>query len=144
MGSTNKVTKLILALIWVLVFLFLFFIVQVAKAQDIVGGVQAPTERVFATNADNVYGTLVGVLFFALVGVIGLFFYIVKNFIPLLDGLKHAIVGNSTTIERVNEELKDLGNLIRQENQVLELKLGAKLDSIKNDIISNIINNGRG
>jgi hypothetical protein len=139
-----KIEKIIRIIFGIIVFLIAVLFGQILFAQDLPVDVNATTHRVFATNADNVYGTLVGILFFALIGVLFLLYYIISRFLPILDGLKNALNGNTSTIANSTEELKEVQKYLESQFKVilelLSLKLESKLDSMRHDIINSINN----
>lgn len=140
MNERKRLDTFIKILFAILVFLFFVFVAQISKAQDIPVDVNSVTHRTFNTNADNVYGTLVGVLFFLLIVAFFLIYYVISKFVPVIDGLKTVITNNTTTVNNVAEEMKDLqrhiDNSIREKNEVISMKIENTVSQATNQIIT--------
>lgn len=132
-----KIDKIMRIIIAILVFLLAVFFGQIAFAQEL-PDVNSTTQRVFNTDPTNVYGTLVGTLFFALVALIGLFYYVVSKFLPIWQGLINAINANSQIIEVVTDRFEDLEKHIDNRHDMLTMKLESKIDALQHNILSNI------
>lgn len=140
MNERQRLDTFIKLLFFILVCLFFVFVAQISKAQDIPVDVNSVTHRTFNTNADNVYGTLVGVLFFLLIVAFFLIYYVISKFVPVIDGLKTVITNNTQTVNNVAEEMKDLqrhiDNSIREKNEVISMKIENTVSQATNQIIT--------
>jgi predicted PurR-regulated permease PerM len=140
MNERKRLDTFIKILFAILVCLFFVFVAQISNAQDIPVDVNSVTHRTFNTNADNVYGTLVGVLFFLLIVAFFLIYYVISKFVPVIDGLKTVITNNTQTVNNVAEEMKDLqrhiDNSIREKNEVISMKIENTVSQATNQIIT--------
>jgi predicted PurR-regulated permease PerM len=140
MNERQRLDTFIKLLFFILVCLFFVFVAQISKAQDIPVDVNGVTHRTFNTNADNVYGTLVGVFFFLFIVAFFLIYYVISKFVPVIDGLKTVITNNTQTVNNVAEEMKDLqrhiDNSIREKNEVISMKIENTVSQATNQIIT--------